>query len=138
MPLIEWKGEFELGIASVDHEHRELIGLINELHAQLNADATPELVGAFLGEIYARISAHFALEETVMRDMRYDRLAPHKADHENLLEDIRDIMDAYDSGAYVDYENVLSDQLSAWFSRHFKTEDARLHHFIAARESGTA
>ena len=138
MPLIEWKREFELGIVSVDHEHRELIELINELHAHLGADATPELVGAFLGEIYARISAHFALEETVMRDIRYDGLAPHKADHEALLDDVRDIMDAYDSGAYVDYENVLSDQLQAWFTRHFKTEDARLHHFIEGHGSGTA
>lgn len=138
MPLIEWKDEFELGIASVDHEHRELVNLINELHARLDADATPELVGTFLGEIYMRISAHFALEETVMRDMRYDRQGPHKADHESLLEDVRDIMDAHDSGAYLDYESVLSDQLRTWFTRHFKTEDARLHHFLEARESGAA
>ncbi|MFO0996986.1 MAG: bacteriohemerythrin [Alphaproteobacteria bacterium] len=138
MPLIEWRSEFELGIASVDHEHRDLIELINELHAQLEADATPQLVSAFLGEIYARISAHFALEETVMRDMRYDRFVPHKADHDSLLEEIRDIMDAYESGAFVDYGSVLSDQLSAWFTRHFKNEDARLHHALEGRGAGSA
>lgn len=73
-----------------------------------------------------------------MRDMRYDRLEPHKADHESLLEDIRDIMDAYDSGAYADYGSVLSGHLNTWFARHFKTEDARLHHAIEARGAGTA
>ena len=31
MKLIEWRDKFQLGIPAVDHEHRELINLINEL-----------------------------------------------------------------------------------------------------------
>ena len=30
MSLIEWKSEFSVGNAEVDHEHRELIDLIEE------------------------------------------------------------------------------------------------------------
>ena len=37
MPLIDWREEFSLGLPAVDHEHRELIGLINEAHANLAA-----------------------------------------------------------------------------------------------------
>ena len=33
MALIEWRDDFKLGIASVDHEHEEMIRLINEAHA---------------------------------------------------------------------------------------------------------
>ena len=29
MPLIEWQDEFKIGIPSIDHEHQELIALIN-------------------------------------------------------------------------------------------------------------
>ena len=32
MTLIKWQAEFELGIAEVDYEHRELIELINGLY----------------------------------------------------------------------------------------------------------
>ena len=30
MPLIEWRDEFNTGVAEVDHEHQELIALIND------------------------------------------------------------------------------------------------------------
>jgi len=87
--LIAWRPEFETGIPDVDHEHRELVGLINQLHAALEAGASKDEVARFLGEVFARISAHFALEESIMRKHRYDEYAEHKADHEKLLDDIR-------------------------------------------------
>ena len=127
MTLIEWRDEFDIGIPSVDHEHRTLIDLINELHRNLSGTAPKETVLDFFGDIHAKISAHFALEEQVMREMSYDQHDDHKADHERLLDDIRDIMDAY-----AGYEGVLTDHLVAWFTNHFQTKDARLHRFLVA------
>lgn len=135
MPLIEWQDEFKIGIPSIDHEHQELIALINTLHAGLSGDATAEEISRFLGEVDAQIAAHFALEERTMRDMRYDQYADHKADHERLLEEIRDIADAFDAGVYTDYSSRLGEHLNLWFSEHFRTRDARLHRFVAAHGS---
>lgn len=130
MALIAWRKEFETGIAEVDHEHRELVELINELHARLGAEATKETVARFLGEVFARISAHFALEETVMRKHRYDEYQAHKAEHETLLDQIRDIMDDYEAGAYTDASQALANAVRDWFVNHFKTKDARLHRML--------
>ena len=127
MALIEWRDEFNTGVAEVDHEHQELIGLINDLHAQLEGGADPDAVADFLGEVFAKISAHFALEETVMRKHRYDEYEAHKSEHEALLDDIRDIMDDYESGAYADADQALATTVRDWFVNHFKTKDARLH-----------
>jgi hemerythrin-like metal-binding protein len=127
MPLVEWEEKFKLGIASVDYEHEELIALINELHAGLESDPPREAVADFLGEIHARISAHFALEEKLMREQRYDAYDAHKSDHEALREEIREIMDGYEAGAYDDPGDTLSESLRAWFTNHFETHDARLH-----------
>lgn len=127
MTLIEWRKEFETGLTEVDHEHQELIELINELHAQIGAKASRETVSEFLGEVFAKISAHFALEETVMRKHDYDEYADHKADHERLLDDLRDIMDDFDAGTDTDYKKALSAAVRDWFVNHFKTKDARLH-----------
>jgi hemerythrin len=132
MPLIEWRKEFETGVAEVDHEHRELVELINELDAAVDTDAPPERVGEFLGEVFARISAHFALEETVMRKHRYDQYADHKADHEKLLDQLRDIMDSHEAGAYLDYRTALKRSVRDWFVDHFKSRDARLHRLLGA------
>ncbi len=126
MSLIEWKDQFRLGVPDIDFEHRELIELINALYEGVQREGTDASTADFLGELYARIVAHFALEEKIMRENRYDEFEDHKADHERLLDDIRDLMDDYEDGEYVDLER-FGDRLDEWFSEHFRTRDARLH-----------
>ena len=133
MSLIEWKTHYSVGVEAVDHEHRELIELINQLHESLLAGTQEPDVTAFLGEIFRAISSHFALEERFMREHRYDQFAEHKLAHEQLLEEIRDIMDGYEAdpqGA----SQQLSHRLDVWFTLHFKTHDARLHHRLGTHD----
>jgi len=126
MSLIEWDDRFSVGVASVDHEHRELIALINATHDRLLRPGAEAAMPDFLGEIYARISAHFALEERLMQEKHYDHYSEHKADHERLLEEIRDMMDDYEDSNFFN-EQRFSGKLQAWFTGHFRTHDARLH-----------
>ena len=126
MSLLQWKDEFKVGIEEVDHEHRELIGLINELHEAIQRSVDADQILESLGEIYAQISAHFALEEKMMRKMRYPAYAEHKEDHETLLDDLRDIMDDVEDDGVLNETQLISD-LNRWFGDHFRTHDAKLH-----------
>lgn len=130
MALIDWSREFETGIAEVDHEHRELVALINRLHEDLMGSADQTATSAFLGEVFARISAHFALEEANMRRFGYDEYAEHKHEHEQLLDDLRDLMEACDAGDFVGSADTLSAAVREWFVVHFRTRDARLHRMM--------
>ena len=130
MSLIEWREEFSIGIPAVDLEHRDLIELINDLHGLLGESASHEQVLDALGEIFAQISAHFALEEKYMRDTRYPDLPSHKDSHEALLDELRDVMDRVQEDGSYD-ERRLSRELNDWFTLHFRTHDAKLHHHIA-------
>lgn len=129
MALIEWKDSYSVGIADVDYEHREMIKLINELHDRLLTKPEEFDTSAFLGEIFRAISAHFALEERFMQNQRYDQLHQHKASHEQLLDEIRDIMDGYEADPEGSSKE-LSRQLDLWFIGHCKTHDARLHRML--------
>lgn len=127
MTLIRWKPSFSLGIPSVDHEHRELIGAINTVYDSMQADASPETIESCLEDIYADVASHFALEERHMREAGYEEYEAHKDEHEDLLDQIRDMMDLYED----DPESgrlLLQQKLSDWFGIHFATFDARLHH----------
>ena len=126
MSLVTWKDEFSVGVAAVDLEHRELIELINGLDGDMQEYATQTTVVETLGEIYARISAHFALEEKIMRDAGYDGFAAHKQDHERLLDELLDVIDSVDDAGRYDRAG-LSRDLDRWFSDHFRTHDAKLH-----------
>lgn len=123
MAFIGWRKEFETGVAEVDYEHRQLVALINSLAGEVAAGAGKERIREFLGEVFARIAAHFALEELIMRKHGYDGYEAHKAEHETLLDDIHDIMDEAETG----YAETLATTVSDWFVGHFKTKDARLH-----------
>ncbi len=126
MSLIAWRDEFRVGVDAVDHEHREMIELINDLDSAMQNDATHATVVRALGEIFARISAHFALEEKIMRDAHYDAYAAHKQDHESLLDSLLDVIDSVDDEGRYD-KAALSQRLDTWFSDHFRTHDAKLH-----------
>lgn len=129
MNLIEWKDEFSVGVPSIDHEHKELIKLINWLNDIAHSGSSYDTVTGALGEIYAQIAAHFALEERIMHEARYDGYAGHKEDHEDLLDELLYVMDRVDyDGAYD--ESRLGIELERWFSVHFRTHDARLHQKI--------
>ena len=124
--LIEWRDDFSVGLPEVDHEHREMIAMINTLQLEAASGAEIASVLAALGEIHARISAHFALEEKCMTSLGYEGYPEHKVDHEKLLDDIRDIMEEVATSGRFD-PAVLGAQLSAWFVGHFSTLDARFH-----------
>ena len=127
MAVLEWRKEFETGVPDVDHEHRELVDLINRMHDEMATAEDRASTQEFLGEVFARIAAHFALEESIMRKHNYDEYAEHKAEHERLLDDIRDIMDEFESRGAGDYGDALSKTVRDWFVNHFKSKDARLH-----------
>lgn len=126
MTLMKWKDEYALGIPAIDHEHKELIDLINQALESSTHDDSRDTVLDALGETYARISAHFALEEKLMREQEYDHYEDHKSDHERLLDEIRDIMDEYEDTSRFSGES-FAHALEHWFTDHFRLKDARLH-----------
>jgi hemerythrin len=134
MPLLNWKDEYSVGIDAVDHEHKQLIELINRLHQELDARNSKQSVLPFFGDLLKGISAHFALEEKFMRDHVYGRLATHKEDHERLLDELRDIMDGFEHAEEINAVE-LTRRLDTWFTRHFRTHDAELHRTLGMHPS---
>jgi len=133
MALLEWRDEFRTGIKGVDHEHEALIEQINDVYELIRECADREDVIDGLGEIYGSISAHFALEESMMIRHHYTGYDQHQRDHERLLDEIREITDAYEATARLD-DARLARKLADWFQLHFRTYDSRLHSMAATRE----
>jgi hemerythrin len=133
MSLLHWEDRYSVGVAAVDHEHRELIELINRLYAEATAQGSKDAIVDFFGDLFKAISSHFALEERLMRQRGYDQLTQHKSDHERLLDELRDLMEDFEASARIN-EKMLAHRLDAWFSRHFESHDARLHSILGDHE----
>jgi hemerythrin len=126
---LQWQDRFSVGVPEVDHEHRELIRLINSLHDALEQGDSVESVRDVLGEVHVAISAHFALEEKDMQSWLYPGYPAHKRDHERLLDELRDLMDSIDWAIPADTAGFAA-RVNAWFETHFQTHDARLHGYL--------
>lgn len=126
MKFLEWKAEFSVGEQAMDDEHRHMIDLINAVYAELSEHRDADSIERFVGDTYNAVASHFALEERLMRESSYPEYQAHKDDHEILLDQILEMMDAISDDAESGLV-LLENRLSDWFRQHFATFDARLH-----------
>lgn len=126
MKYLQWDEKYSVGVDSVDYEHQNLMDMINMIYAELEDRRDIAEITQTVSDVHAEISAHFALEERIMRQAGYEEFAAHKNDHEDLLDQIRSMMDAIEDDPEPALD-MLSEQLADWFSNHFATFDARLH-----------
>ncbi len=126
MSLTSLKDGLRTGINGLDYEHRELVGMMEALCDSFDDAGPSSEVSDLFGALYAEASAHFALEESLMREKKYASYEAHKADHERLLERIRQMMEAYEDGMCEDCGTSLRRWLEAWFAGHVAKADAGL------------
>ena len=126
MIRIEWKDQYSVGNDAIDFEHQELISSINSIYTILEGTRNIADIEQTICHVHADISAHFALEERMMREAGYAEFEDHKNHHEELLDQLRNMMDAIEAEGASALDE-LSEKLNAWFGVHFSTYDARLH-----------
>jgi hemerythrin len=121
---LEWRDEYLLGVEELDYEHKDLFNRLNELHDELVRDSNRERVEGCLGEIYARVDAHFALEENFMREKKYSGYEAHKKQHDNFLDELREVSDRLlSSGVDPAERDAMEAKLHSWVLNHFTTTD---------------
>ena len=141
MSLLEWKEQYSLGNEALDHEHKELIRLINEVHTEIGKPGGEDdqaRVMEGLEKILSAVSAHFALEEKEMQVEGYPDFPTHKADHEKLLDELYDLIEVVEETGVQDIRDGVSAILEAWFSVHFQTFDRDYHLAAQALKHGNA
>lgn len=126
MARLDWTEAYATGVPALDHEHRALIDIINSGCDAFNAATAADVVSDCLASLYEHACAHFALEEKLMREARYELYAPHKDGHEKLLGSLRDMMDSFEDGSCRNCSRTLDVCLVNWFDGHFGVEDGRL------------
>jgi hemerythrin-like metal-binding protein len=126
MSFANLKDELKIGIESLDQEHRVLIGIMEELSNAFDSGVPALDVSDLFGELYDKASAHFALEERLMREKKYPLYKTHKADHRRLLDRVRDMMDAYEDGVCTKCDVNFSTCIESWFVTHVTEEDTGL------------
>jgi len=124
--LFEWDESFLIGIEELDHEHKVLMDDIKTLHEELTRHDQKSEIEKCLGDIYARMQAHFALEEHVMKEREYEFFDEHKREHERLLDSYSGYMIQIMNDAAVTSGNPIEETLSHWVMYHILNSDKKM------------
>lgn len=120
--------EFEIGIAEIDLQHRQLGHLLERLR-----ESTEKQYGyaanAILGELTIQTRIHFAVEESLMRLLSFPGTAAHIAEHRRLTEQLEKFrMRAQD----FDISDGLSGFIQTWLIDHVNHFDRQfVAHFLS-------
>jgi hemerythrin-like metal-binding protein len=124
MPSESWTGELALGVPEMDDTHREFVALLDALAAAAD-DQFLRLLDRFI----AHTEAHFEQERHWMRDVRFPALHCHEAEHDGVLEIMREVREHVARGD-VHVGRVLVRELPEWLQAHVQTMDGSLAYFI--------
>jgi hemerythrin len=124
MVYFDWNPAHDTGITGIDYDHHRLVDALNGIHESIVDGAPAATIGDSLAEFHTAAAAHFALEERILEDERHPDLVMRREIHYRLLDEVRDIMDAYDAGDFGSGEG-LPGMLRQWLCEAIEI-DARL------------
>lgn len=123
---VAWDNSYSIGHNMLDHQHRKLMALCNDL-ADCLASSGPESDSLFheiLNELAAYSRLHFGAEEDLVRRHAPSELAAQVQEHEAYFNKITELLvDA--SGGNLD-KLGLQRFISAWWSGHILGSDMKL------------
>lgn len=131
--LLEWDDAFLIGIEELDYEHKALIEDINRLHGELARHDERSKIEACLGDISARMQAHFALEEHVMKEHDYRFFDEHKREHDELLDRYTDSMLRFLNNPDASDTRPIEATLEHWIVDHIVSSDKKMSQMIQAK-----
>ncbi|MCB2188711.1 MAG: bacteriohemerythrin [Deltaproteobacteria bacterium] len=132
MAFIQWRPDFETGIAQIDREHKKLVGLVNELYDAMKAGAGNQALGKVLTGLTAYTKTHFATEEKLMSQHAYPAFLAHKAEHDKLTAQVVELGEKFQAGNPVLTVQVAN-FLKEWLSKHILSTDQKYAPFLRSK-----
>ena len=127
LEVFPWNDSFNTGIKEIDHQHKILVELLNELANKLTKDETSEIERTF-SKLAEYADFHFKSEEKIWDKYLHDTdiVIKHKKSHESFLPKVLEI---YEKNKDEEYHIIIGNILIfliRWLAFHIIDDDKRL------------
>ncbi len=123
--FMPWSDDYEIGIASVDEDHRGLFIAANNLHRAIKRREGKKAVADTFDMLTRYVHEHFAREEQMMQEAGYRGLAEHKRLHANFVQAFFSTKQSYIVAPKMfDFDGFLG-FLKNWLVHHVLEEDPK-------------
>ena len=129
---IVWDKRYEIGIGSVDSEHRVLFYAYNTFISARSKGQGRLSVGYAISFLDDYLKYHFRNEEDLMARSNYDRFEAHKQDHVHLQDEFEHLKSQFAMDAEID-ESLLA-FFKGWILRHVVEDDRDIGVYLRSKE----
>lgn len=129
MPLFIWKPSYNLGIAEIDLDHRQLVGIINELYEAMKEGRGRDLINQTVDRLIDYVGEHFDREESIMRAAGFPDLSNHESAHQGFRAAVLEMDMRRRTGGGPSAIELLT-YLSDWLRDHLTSTDKELGRYL--------
>jgi hemerythrin len=134
--MLQWKEEYEVGVAEIDEQHQKLIDIANRVYElmrnELALDKYDQIV-EILQELKEYTVYHFHFEEGLMQKAKYKKRFSHKILHQNFLAQVEAVdLSAVDENQEA-YLIQIMDFIANWLIEHIVGEDKKVGQSVRAQ-----
>jgi hemerythrin len=126
---LQWKPEWDVGIDSIDRQHRKLVGMINNLQTAVDYSTGEEFERNALDDLVDYTRTHFKYEEGLMEEHGYPDFEAHRAEHERMIAQVEEVLETY----LQDKDSAMKKAtafLRDWLINHINGTDQQYSQFL--------
>jgi hemerythrin-like metal-binding protein len=99
MPWISWDAELSVGVKELDDDHKELIGVLNEIHESAAAGRNDQELSDLVERVMACAKAHFVHEERLLEQACFPEADAHYKEHDRMIAKALSVQAAFRCGS---------------------------------------
>ena len=130
MKDLQWSYVLSVGNDEIDADHHRLVDLFNMLNHSVTQGDAPDYLAAVLEELINCTAWHFSHEERLMLKYRYEGLAAHRHEHQELIKSVRELQQKILRADKFSPDEDL-EFLERWLTEHILSTDMRLGSYLA-------
>ena len=133
MTPLSWHDNYNINVASIDEQHRQMLGIALELHAAVSEQLGKDALLEILDRLMEFSRTHFAFEEALMVEHDYPGLKSHQEEHANLMRQLEVFRQSLENGRLFQLVPV-ADIADDWVLAHVDGADRKLGEFLNKRQ----
>jgi len=124
--MFTWKNEYKLNNKMIDEQHQKLFKIALEALKYKNDSDIKVHIRQIIIDLNKYMKEHFENEEDFMKSIGYPGLEEHKVIHQNIIDQVNELITHITSMNLVEFEKTLLTYIDIWLVNHIVFEDKKI------------
>jgi len=134
MNKIEWSDKYSVGVEILDHQHKTLIDMMNQLIDTPSIDSDSAIISGLLDNMIKYATTHFVEEERLMGLHGFPDFLPHQKQHVEFMKKTAEFCNVEEGTLVVHgFSETIRTYLREWWINHILDEDMKYKSLLESK-----